>query len=235
MNPTPAVPFPPAAGQPRVDSVPPPLDPNDYRLGGYREAPVSPGGTMHRTASRPHGAAPGGHLDPQSEPLVANGGEYIVRPNDNFWRISRKVYGTARYFQALAKHNEATIPDTRHMKPGIKISTPPKEMLEQQYGNLVPAMAAPSPVGAIMHSPAAPKKSGLYVETDGQPAYRIGPTDTLSGISKKTLGRSTRWEEIYDLNRERLQGPDALAVGSILRLPPDASQTRVVGKPVEHH
>ncbi|MDB5341431.1 MAG: Peptidoglycan-binding LysM [Planctomycetaceae bacterium] len=230
VAPTPA----PPGTQPRVGTVPPPLNPQDERLGGYREGALPPVAPAHRTASRPHAPVAGGHLDPHSEPLVANIGEYIVRPNDNFWRISRKVYGTARYFAALAKHNEAIIPDPKHIKPGIKISTPAKEQLEQQYHDLLPVMAAPRPMGAVMHSPAAPATPGFYVESDGQPAYRIGPTDTLSTISRKTLGRASRWDEIYELNKDRLTGADALAVGSILRLPPDASQTRVVGKPVEH-
>ncbi len=229
-NAPPAVPTPPVT-QPRGNTPPPPLDPSDERLGGYREAPL-PVAPNHRTASRPQPAALSGQFNPSSEPLVANVGEYIVRPNDNYWRISRKVYGTARYFAALAKHNEATIPDPRHMKPGIKISTPSKEQLEQQYSTLLPVMAAPRPVGAVMHSPSAPK-SGYYVE-NGQPAYRIGPNDTLSTISKKTLGRATRWDEIYELNKGRINGPDDLAVGAILLLPTDASQTQVVGKPVEH-
>ncbi|MES2792542.1 MAG: LysM peptidoglycan-binding domain-containing protein, partial [Planctomycetota bacterium] len=232
VEPTPATP--PIPTQPRVGSVPPPLDPNDPRLGGYREAELPVAGTTHRTASRPQAAPVSGQFDPHHQPLVANSGEYVVRPNDNYWRISRKVYGTARYFAALAKHNEASVPDPRHMKPGAMISTPAKELLEQHYGNLLPVMQAARPVGAITHSPTAPKTYGFYVEADGQPAYRIGPTDNLSSISQKTLGRATRWDEIYDLNRERLSGPDALAVGSILKLPADASQTRVVGKPVQH-
>ena len=227
-NAPPPVPVPPAT-QPRV-SAPPPLDPNDERLGGYREAQL-PGAPGHRTTARPPAAA--GQFNPLSGQLVENVGEYTIRPNDNYWRISRKVYGTARYFAALARHNEAIIPDPKHMKPGLKISTPPKEQLEQQYRNLLPVMEASRPVGAVMTSPHAPK-SGFYTEADGQPAYRIGPSDTLSTISKKTLGRSTRWDEIYELNKDRMTGPDALAIGSILRLPPDASQTQVVGKPVQH-
>ena len=30
---------------------------------------------------------------------------YVVEPNDNFWRISQKVYGTGAYFKALEQHN----------------------------------------------------------------------------------------------------------------------------------
>lgn len=223
------------ATPPPIPAVPPPLDPNDERLGGYREGELVPQGATPRTANRQPALGHSGQFSHSQEPLVANSGEYVIRPNDNFWRISRKVYGTARYFAALAKHNSPTISDPRHMKPGLKILTPPRELLEQQYGNLLPAAAAPRPVGAVTSSPNAPKTPGFYVESDGQPAYRIGPSDTLSSISQKTLGRSSRWIEIYELNHDRLTGADALAVGSILRLPPDASQSRVVGRPVEQH
>ena len=210
------------------------LDPNDEKLGGYREAQLTPSTATPRTAGRQSAAVPPSQYDPQREPLLANSGEYVVRPNDNYWRISRKLYGTARYFAALAKHNEVRIPDPKHIKPGVKIATPPKNLLEQQYGNLLPVMAAPRPAGAVIDADAAAKTPGYFIGPDGQPAYRVGPTDTLSGISQKTLGRSTRWDEIYQLNQDRLAGADTLTVGAILRLPPDASQSRLVGKPVEN-
>lgn len=223
------------AAQPRdVPSPPPPLDPADERLGGFREGELVPSDSTPRTAGRSPAAMPPGQFDPQSEPLIANSGEYVVRPNDNYWRISRKVYGTARYFAALAKHNELNVPDAKHMKPGIKIATPPKELLEQHYGDLLPVVAPSRPMGAVIDHPHAPRTPGYFMETDGQPAYRIGPSDTLSSISHKTLGRSSRWDEIFELNRDRLAGADTLTVGTILRLPPDASQTRLVGKPIEN-
>lgn len=222
------------AAQPRdALTPPPPLDPADERLGGFREGELVPSTSTPRTAGRAPAAMPPGQFDPQSEPLIANSGEYVVRPNDNYWRISRKVYGTARYFAALAKHNELNVPDAKHMKPGIKISTPPKELLEQHYGDLLPVIPA-RPMGAVINHPHAPKTPGYFLEPDGQPAYRIGPTDTLSSISHKTLGRSSRWDEIFELNRDRLAGADTLTVGTILRLPPDASQTQLVGKPIEN-
>lgn len=73
------------------------------------------------------------------------------------------------------------------------------------------------------------------MDQQGQPHYRIGETDTLSGISQKTLGRMNRWDEIYELNRDRLATWDNLTVGTIIRLPPDASQARVVGRPIHNN
>ena len=89
-------------------------------------------------------------------------------------------------------------------------------------------------MGAVINPPHAPKTPGYFVGPDGQPAYRVGSGDSLSSIAQKTLGRSSRWDEIYEMNRDRMAGPDALIVGAIYKLPQDASQTQLVGKPVEN-
>lgn len=193
-------------------------EPLEDKLGGMQP---------HEVTRRP--PAPRGSFDPQIDPLVANTGDYVIRPNDNFWRISRKVYGTPRYFEALRKHNEKTIGDSKNMKVGTHISTPPMDVLEQQYKDLLPVIAAPKPAGAAYDSPAAPKTSGFFIDTNNQKAYRVGPKDTLSGISQKLLGRSTRWEEIFELNKDRMQSYDQLTLGMILRLPEDAVQPKLIG------
>lgn len=64
--------------------------------------------------------------------------------------------------------------------------------------------------------------------------YRVGPDDTLSGISQRHLGRSSRWTEIYQLNANLLPAADSLKIGMVLRLPHDASQHRIVGGGVEY-
>jgi nucleoid-associated protein YgaU len=63
--------------------------------------------------------------------------------------------------------------------------------------------------------------------------YCVGSEDTLTSISKQHLGRSSRWDEIYNLNRETLTGPDTLKIGTVLKLPTDASQHRLVKVPKE--
>jgi nucleoid-associated protein YgaU len=63
--------------------------------------------------------------------------------------------------------------------------------------------------------------------------YRIGAEDTLSGIAQQCLGRSSRYTEIVELNRDRLRSADDLKIGLELRLPSDASQARIVNSPRE--
>ncbi|MEP0845780.1 MAG: LysM peptidoglycan-binding domain-containing protein [Phycisphaerae bacterium] len=56
-----------------------------------------------------------------------------------------------------------------------------------------------------------------------QPAYReyvVKVGDTLTGIAWRELGDVSRWEEIFDLNRELISAPDVIIEGMVLRLPP---------------
>jgi nucleoid-associated protein YgaU len=82
--------------------------------------------------------------------------------------------------------------------------------------------------GSVAAGPA-----GYFLSPNGEPMYRVGPLDTLTSISKDLLGRSSRWDEIYNLNRDTLPNADSLKIGTLLRLPSDASQHRLVANPRE--
>ena len=54
---------------------------------------------------------------------------YVVESGDNYWRISKKTYGTARYFTALARFNESRIPDPKAIRPVLYVFMPTAENL----------------------------------------------------------------------------------------------------------
>ncbi len=58
------------------------------------------------------------------------------------------------------------------------------------------------------------------VEDDGDRAHVVESGDTLTGLASRYLGSITRFGEIYDLNRDRLSGPNDLRLGMRLRIPP---------------
>ncbi|MBS0204320.1 MAG: LysM peptidoglycan-binding domain-containing protein [Planctomycetes bacterium] len=176
---------------------------------------------------------------PTGRPLIA-GDTYQIEHGDNFWTISRKKYGVGKYFMALAEHNSQVIPDPRRMKLGATISTPAAELLERSYPQLIPKPAPADPIqtasaspGTIKTAAAAPADSdaeaGFFVAADGTPMYRVAREDTLSGIAQRHLGRSSRWMQVYELNRDVLTDGNTLKIGAILRLPADASRVDVVG------
>jgi nucleoid-associated protein YgaU len=170
---------------------------------------------------------------PASRHPLLKEGEYLVEEGDNFCVISKKLYGSDKYFLALAEHNRNRVADPCRMRPGLIISAPAKEALEQQHSALIPkAKPAAEAKGEKTHSTqkvsAAPLPSGMFHDANGAAWYRVGKGDTLTGIAQAHLGRVSRAEQIFNLNRERLPNRDDLRLGQELRLPNDASQVRLI-------
>ncbi len=140
---------------------------------------------------------------------------YQVQPGDNYWTISRRFYSSARFFSALAEYNKHRIPSPEKMKPGMYVLVPDVEVLHQRYPQLT---------GGGPRDPAETAPPGFFVDSNGQPCYRVGKGDTLSDIAQAYLGRSSRWVQIQAMNRDKLTDGQPLKIGMVLKLPADASQ-----------
>jgi nucleoid-associated protein YgaU len=140
----------------------------------------------------------------------------VVQKDDNYSRISKRVYGTVRYFSALAVFNQHRIAEPKHMRPGMVVLTPDREVLEELYPQLF-----------VDSQPKQVAPAEFMILDDGTPAYRVGERETLSEISQRFLGRSSRWIEIYRLNQNIVKDPEKLKAGLILALPDDATEVHV--------
>ena len=49
--------------------------------------------------------------------------------------------------------------------------------------------------------------------------YTVKKGDTLSAIAKTTLGKASRYPEIFDANKPMLKHPDKIYPGQVLRIP----------------
>ncbi len=141
---------------------------------------------------------------------------YSVQPNDNYWLISEKLYGTGAYFKALFEHNRDRFPRANRLRVGDVIRTPPSEVLQQTYPKLCPRATGVS-------SSAGTSTGGLPMSRgplgDGR-TYVVQEGDTLFDIARYELGEANRWHEIRQLNRDVLgDNADRLRAGIQLRLP----------------
>ena len=144
-------------------------------------------------------------------------GEYEVQPNDSYWVISKKLYGSGSYFKALAEHNSRKYPRQDQLQIGDVIIAPSLSQLEQTYPDLVPEE---SHRNVQQSRTTAVNMVGQY---SGGRNYVVEEGDTLSDIARYELGKSNRWVEIYELNRDRLgKDFDYLVPGISLILPNDA-------------
>ncbi len=203
-----------------IPALAPELRPQSDRFAGDFAA-VDP---EYRRAEEPSSSVAEPFSSPH-RPTRAPDRVHTVRPNDNYWAISKAHYGTIRYFAALAEYNSERIPDPRKMRPGMKVLIPPTEVLESRYPKMFRGMRSSGSAGrrdAVGGQ--LSEVVGFFVSREGNPMYRVGKGDTLSSISQAHLGRASRAHEIYQLNRDRLTTPDKLKLGMVLRLPRDASQ-----------
>ncbi|OHB81694.1 MAG: hypothetical protein A2V98_00930 [Planctomycetes bacterium RBG_16_64_12] len=150
-----------------------------------------------------------------------------MQPNDNYWVISERLYGTGAYFRALAHHNRAKTPDKDRLRLGDRILAPDASELEKAYPELCPKPAhreAAQRRTLLGGAQSAPGSGRVYVVQEG---------DNLFDIARYELGKPTRWTEIVDLNKQLL-GSDLndlnyLTPGMEIVLPQHPEGTRPAG------
>jgi nucleoid-associated protein YgaU len=156
---------------------------------------------------------------PLAENPLRNDGKYEVQPNDSFWTISQRVYGSGAYFRALAEVNRSKVARPDRLQPGLVISTPPITQLERDYADFCPR---PNRREAIRNRAAGAATLAAY---SGERIYVVQEGDTLTSIARNELGKVSRWAEIYQLNREALgKDYDYLTPGMKLAMPPREGQ-----------
>lgn len=55
----------------------------------------------------------------------------------------------------------------------------------------------------------------------GEQSYTVAKGDTLSHIAKQFYGKSSKWNAIFEANRDQLDDPDKIQPGQVLKIPAD--------------
>lgn len=193
---------------------------DDRRWQHDRSAYGNDNGSLHRPPSASL------HGNPVAR---RNDGKYEVQPNDNFWTISEKLYGTGAYFKALAQHNSGKDNQEDLLQPGNLIDAPELAELEKSYPDLCPKAERRD----AMQSQNRSRTSTVSTrnQLSNRRTYTVVEGDTLFDIARYELGKASRWAEIYDLNREVL-GKDFnyIAPGTQLVMP-DGGKTDIIAEP----
>jgi nucleoid-associated protein YgaU len=146
--------------------------------------------------------------------IQRDGDQYAVQPNDSFWSISEKAYGNGAFFKALYEHNRKKHPEADEMKVGQVLSVPDEGVLRRAYPDLCPK---PHKQMAGVQQRLASASSRMR---GAGRVYTVEDGDTLFEIARRELGKTSRWAEIYDLNRDVLGNDfDYLHPGLELILP----------------
>ena len=110
--------------------------------------------------------------------------------------------------------------DRNATAPGSS-SPPPAPLRRPEPITQQPASPEHQAVAALQPTPAPdPIQTPVTKAPETEVAeYKVQDGDTLSGIAEKFLGASSRYMEIYELNKDRLRTPHDLRIGKAIRVP----------------
>ena len=128
---------------------------------------------------------------------------YTIEKGDNFYSIARDHYGDAHYWKLIRDANPEANPE--RLQVGQILLLPPKEDMLKQLER--------EAAGSRSSTTRKPPITSVAL------TYVVGAGDTLTSIARNVLGDGSRWREIYELNRDKLDNPDLLFEGLELRMP----------------
>lgn len=138
---------------------------------------------------------------------------YVTKPGDTFWSVADAVYRDGRYFKALYKYNQESVPDYNNLNPGTRLAIPSEEILASGFPDDCPALET---------HPA--EQIDVTSDRERFRSYVTRPGDTLWGIAGEQLGQTSRYREIHRMNRRQLAPElsylEPLPAGIRLDLPP---------------
>ena len=137
---------------------------------------------------------------------------YVVRPGDMLWSIAERAYGSCEDYRRLVDANLGrSMPD----------------------GDVFSARGVIKPGWRLV----APDATWGIEEINGEQLYEVRPCDSLSSIAGAVLDDSSRWPEVFDLNRGArttdgvhvLNDANTIWPGLSLRLPSHAADDETSG------
>jgi len=172
-----------------------PVSPPAVDSGG-RTAGASPAERSSTPSGAPAGTVgtPGASLSGTGPGRSAAARTHTVAEGDSLSILAEVYYGSQRYTKFLMAANPQ-VKDADHLLVGTVLRMPPLE-----------SKPSPQPSAA---EPVVPAGS-----------YRVKAGDSFYGIARDVLGSASRWKELFELNRELVNGePENLRVGQVLKLP----------------
>jgi nucleoid-associated protein YgaU len=135
-------------------------------------------------------------------PAAPRSEEYVIQQGDTLETIAEAKYGSRSFSGLIAKANPETNPS--RLRIGKKLALPPK-----------PEKDAPAATSA----PASPGGESPVATVGGQKFYTVQSGDTLSQISTRVYNTSRHADRIFEANRDRINDPHTLYVGTKLAMP----------------
>lgn len=184
------------------------------------------------------GSGKPGPVVPAAAPVAAQPGEraYVVVDGDNFTKVAKKLYGDGGLWKKLAEANSDRVKGDA-LRVGVKLRVPSVEALTGKAAT--PSIAAKPGAVAEKSSVAdkGVKKGDKAADTSANKSsekakskkpevsevkyasYTVKKGDTLGTIAQRTLGSSSRADELVKVNSSVLEDVDTIPIGAVIRVP----------------
>lgn len=137
---------------------------------------------------------------------------YTVREGDTYMTISDRKYSTSLLYRALAVHNRKRGVDWVP-QPGTVIEIPTAEYLKTNYAEVLMRS------GNERRTRTSSNTNSLNRTTQIGGRYTTREGDSVFRIATNQLRDSSRWQEVMELNSDRIQSPTKIPAGVELVLP----------------
>ena len=153
------------------------------------------------TARRPNPRT-ASHTPRQPQPSTPQR-THTVERGDTLAILAEVYYGSQRYTGLILGANPQ-VTDPNRLLVGTVLHIPPLD--------------APSP------SPSQPSSGSATPSASPTNTYTVKDGDTFYGIARDMLGAAARWTELFELNKDLVDGdPTKLRPGQVIKLPPKAT------------
>lgn len=99
------------------------------------------------------------------------------------------------------------------------------------FDRLPPVDDADFPSAPSNRRESTPSSRDVVRDEAGAEFYVVQSGDTLTGIASRVLGSSSRYDELFEANRDVLASPDRLQLGQKLRIPGRGSSAQGLRRP----
>lgn len=141
----------------------------------------------------------------RQSPMTVEVITHHVDKGESLSTICQQYYGTSSLVAQLAAFNNIENPDRVNVGRALRI---PRNAADLTIGHR----------GATGNQQAVRNDGGGAMER----TYTMAEGDTLSRIAARFLGSAGRWRDLYELNRDVIDDPDAVPAGTTIRLPASA-------------
>ena len=204
-------------------------DPVDPRGPAAGERRLSDEIALRNDVLVPQGEVPAGASDAEDKPVGGAKGpgqpvpaakpaftEATVEEGDTLWRIAKRAYGdgdVARMVDLILEANPGISADLIQPDQVLRIPTVLPE------GVITTPLVPPTDATKKPVSPKPSSDTPTQVPTGEFRFYEVREGDTLDGIAKREIGPDATFNDIWVLNRERLESPEKIYPGQTLRIP----------------